>query len=338
MNLTTLFDEAVAQKASDIHLVTGETPCLRVSGKLTRLDLPPVDREAFVELFASVLNADAWLRVESGFPVERQVIHGELNFSLIVFRASVGGLTATFRIIPAGVPKLELIGDGAMDFMNRLVETRRGLILIAGPTGSGKCTTACSIVDEINATRPDRIYVVERGPNYRFQSKQGLVTQLQVGQDFDTYESALEAVLRADLDVIVTDDIPTAEALRHMLILAETGHLVIANIHADSVPDVLRRLFLAAGKDSMALHRALAQNLVAITVQRLLPKASGTGRIAAYEWLYCTPSIRQALLHGDLSRLETLQGTDPECRTLNDALDLLVQEEKITEEAAAPFR
>ena len=338
MNLTSLFDHAIAQKASDIHLATGETPCFRVSGKLTRLDLPALDRESFVDLLNPVLSSDSWIRIESGHPVERQIVHEDLNFAMIAFRASVDGLSATFRIIPADVPDLDKIGDGAMPLMERIVDAPRGLVLIAGPVGSGKCTTACSIVDRINATKPARIFVIERGPNYRFQSKMGLVSRLQVGQDFETYEHALETVLRADLDVVCIDDLGTAEALRQMLILAETGHLVVANLHADSVSDALRRLYHSAGSDSDAFHIALAQNLVVITVQRLLLKAEGVGRIAAYEWLTTSPDVKQALLAGDLKRIEELQLIDKDCRTLDAALDNLIQTGKITEETAKPHR
>ena len=338
MNLTELFESAVSQKASDIHLAVGEPPFFRIGGKLVRQELPVLDSPSLEKMLQGVLTPEAWARLNSGIPVERQFLQGDLSFSSVIFRSGGEGLCATFRIIQADVPSLEKIGEGAMELVQQIIDSRRGLVLIAGPTASGKNTTASAIAEAINQTKADRIFIVGKGPNYRHRSKQGMVTQLQVGLDFETYERALEALLAADLDVVTVDDIPTAEALRQIIILAETGHLVIANMHADSVTDVLRRLFHAAGGDALALHRSLAQNLIYITVQRLFQRANGTGRVPAYEWLAATPEVRQAILHGDLGRVVDLQASEPESQTLKKALDELVAAGKITEEQAAPHR
>jgi twitching motility protein PilT len=337
MNLSKLFDEAVALKASDIHLATGEAPCLRIDGKLTRMDVPVLDNESFVALMETALTPRLWARVRAGTPVERTINQGDRNFSLIIFRASDSGYVGTFRILAAAVPDLETIGEGAEPIIEQILNARRGLVIIAGPTGSGKVTTASSIVDTINATKPARIFVVEGSTNFTFRSKMGLVTQLHVGQDFHTYERALEAAQHADPDVISVDDIPNAEALHQIVILAETGHLVIVNLHADSVPDVLRKLFEAASSEAFVLRRALSQNLVAITTQRLFGRANGAGRVPAYEWLFATPAVKNAILHGDLDRVTHLQSVEPECRTLEAALAELVAAGKITEEDASPF-
>jgi len=337
MTLTELFESAVTQKASDIHLALGEPPFFRVAGLLLRQEFPVLDRANFEKLFDGILTVESWARLNAGIPVERPVVQGDLNFALIAFRAGEG-LCATFRILPTEVPDIERIGEGAAELMQQFADTPRGLVLIAGPTASGKNTTASSIVDLINRTKAARIFVVEKGPNYRQRSKLGLITQIQVGLDFDSYERALEAVHNADLDVVTVDDIPTAEALRQIVILAETGHLVIANMHADSVTDVLRRLFHAAGSDAVALHRSLAQVLSYITVQRLFPRIDRTGRVPAYEWLAATAEVKQAILHGDLGRVVDLQASEAESQTLKAALDHLVAAGKITEEQAAPHR
>jgi len=338
MNITALFDEALSQHASDIHLATGESPFLRVSGNLNRQDLPPLDFETFTSLMDPVMTPESWARIRTGLPVERPVVYGGLNFSLIAFRTSERGLAATFRIIPNEIPALDKIGEGAQDLMQKIVNTRRGLVLIAGPTGSGKWTTACSIVETINCTKPARIFVVERGANYVFQSKESLVTQLYVGEDFETFERALETLYNADLDVVVINDITNGEVLRQAIIMADTGHLVIGNIHADSVTDVLQRLLESAGPDAVPLRRALAHNLVYITVQRLFSRAIGTGRVPAYEWLANSVAVKQAILAGDLEKVAQLQGSEPESRSLQTALDDLIQLGKITDADAAPYR
>lgn len=338
MNLTTLFEEAVERKASDIHLATGDVPCLRISGKLTRMDLPALNPEEFVALMDPALTAEHWARISSGIPVERTINQGDRNFCLIAFRAADSGFAATFRILGAEVPSFEKISEGAEELMERIVNTPRGLVLIAGPTGSGKVTTADSIVERINLTKPNRIFVVETSPAYTFRSKMSMVTQLHVGADFESYERALEAAHHADPDVIVVDDIPNGEALRQIVILAETGHLVLANMHADSVIEVLRRVFEAANTEAIALRRALAQNLVAITTQRLFARANGEGRVPAYDWLWATSAVKSAILHGDMDRVMQLQSTEPECQTLETTLNSLVATGKITEQDTSAYR
>jgi len=339
MNLITLFEEAVSRKASDIHLATGEIPCLRIAGDLTRLDGKPLGAAEFQSLMEAALSAELGARLRSGISVERTISHGDHNFSLTAFRASDDGFVATFRILQSEVPALDQIGEGGEQLVEKLLQVKRGLVLITGPTGSGKTTALCSILEKLNETRPARIFMVERGgPYFSFRSKQGLVTQLHVGQDFETYEHALEVVHHVDPDVVATDDIPTAEALRQVMVLAETGHLVLANLHAESVTDALRKLFDAASGEAIALRRSLSQHLVAISVQRLLHRADRPGRVAAYEWISATPAITNAILHGDMDRVAHLQGSDPECRTLQTALADLVARGLITKESASEVR
>ncbi len=338
MMITELFEEAVARKASDIHLATGEAPCLRISGDLIRLEKPALDRESMMDLLSPVVPQDSWARIHSGLSVDRSVHHGDLNFSLIVFRSADDGLAATFRIIPAEIPGLDIIGEGAPELMDIILKARRGLVLIAGPVMSGKGTSAASLLDAINATVAARIFVIDTSPSYGYKSKLGMVTQLRVGFDFDNYERALETAHLADPDVIYVNDIPTAEALRQTMILAETGHLVIANLHADSVTDVFKRLFHAAGGDAAALHEALAQSLIVVSVQRLFRRLDGTSRVPAYEWLSNTSAVKQALLAGDLGRIAELQRIEPESRSLDAALDQLVQSGNISDDMALPHR
>ena len=208
------------------------------------------------------------------------------------------------------------------------------IVALTGPSGSGKWTTACSIVETINLEKLARIFVVGNHPSYRFESKKGMVTEIHVGQDCDSYDRALEIAHQADLDVVALDDIPTLETLRAALTLAATGHLVIANLHAVSPVEAVERLLESAGTEADALRRALSENLVAVTAQRLLPGVEG-GRAPAYEWIVNTPTIRQALQDGNLAEAHA---ADPECRTLSAALDILVASGRITEETAAPHR
>lgn len=335
MTLNQLFEEATEKKASDIHLASGEVPCLRIAGDLVRLEAPPIDREALVDLLEPFLPAGAILRVESGVPVERTVVHGDMAFVGLAFRVGAEGFAATFRMLSRQVPSLDKVGEGAHDLFQSIVEAPRGLVLITGPTGSGKWTTGCSIVEAINLTRAARIFVMEAHPNFRFESRKGLVTQLHIGEDCESYSRALEIAQQADLDVLAIDDIPTADALRQALILADTGHLVIANMHADGIVDAARRLEEAAGGNPAAFRRSLAQNLLAITGQRLFKRNSGSGRVPAYEWVTATTKVREAILSGDY---ESLSQPQDGCQTLGEALNSLVSSGSITEETAMLYR
>lgn len=334
MNLNELFEEAAARKASDVHLVSGEVARIRIDGLLTRLDEPALSSDEFAALLDPVVPPEAWARVRSGVPYERTVTHAKFNITLTLLRAANDRYAATFRIVLGDIPDLAQAGEGAMDLIESIMDAPCGLALIAGPPGSGKVTTASSIVEAINAAKPARIFVIQCTPAFVFSSKEGLVTQICVGQDIDTCERALEYCHRADPDVIAVNDITNGEVLRQLVILAETGHLVIANLHAESVPDVFRRLANAAGSEAEALYTALAKTLLAVTVQRLLRRTDRLGRVPAFEWLKCGPAVREAVAAGDLAKIAALQATDPDCRSLQAALDALVAEGKIGREAA----
>jgi Tfp pilus assembly pilus retraction ATPase PilT len=337
MTLNALFDEAADRLASDIHLATGEPPRVRLSGALHKLDVPALDRASLSALLEPVLPGDWRVRLDAGTAFEKTIVRGDLAFAGIVFRTGDDELAATFRVIKKGIPTLDEIGFSALPTLRRIAEAPRGLVFIVGPVGSGKWTTACSLVDDINGSKPARIFVVEAHPNYRFDSKQGMVTQLHVGQDCDSYNRALEIAHQADLDVVQVDDIPSDEVLRQLLVLSETGHLVIANLHADDIYDAVQRLFATAGSNTEALGRALARNLVAIIGQRLLPRRSG-GRVPAYEWLWVTAAMQEALALADLAAIQQVQSTDSECRNGQVALDELAGSGEITPEIAAANR
>ncbi len=329
MSLTQIFDQAIERKASDIHLATGEVPTVRIAGELVRLDLPPMDVSAMVGLLEGSIPPDGRSRIDVGLPVEWTVVHRELAFVGVAFRCGSEGMAITFRVLPGEIPDLDVIAEGAKTFFENLADAKKGLVLISGPTGSGKWTTACSLVNRINSKRAARIFVVEMHPSYRFTSLKGLVTQLHIGQDLDSYTRALEIALQADLDVLAIDDIPTVETLRGLLILAETGHLVIANIHSDGVTDAVQRLLSHAGNDHDSLQKSLAKNVIAVTGQLLFSRSSGKGRVPAYEWLQFTPAVQSALTTGD-TRLGDLQNAESESRSWNQALDSLVEDGQIT--------
>ena len=322
MTLTDLFEEAARREASDLHLASGESPRLRIEGGLVALE-GPADLPSLLEPF---LTPEGAARLGAGLPFERTLVHGDLAFVGIAFRTGDAGLAATFRRLPKAIPPLDVVGEGALPLFRRLATAAKGLVLVAGATGSGKWTTACALTETINAEAAKRIFVVVRHPNYRFESKRSLVTQLHVGEDCESYERALDIAPQADVDVVLLDDLPTLETLRAALALAETGTLVVANLNVRTAVEAVERLIESASDEASALQRSLAENLVAVTAQRLLLGLEGKGRVPAYEWIVNTPTTREALLNGDLARA---QRDDPECQTSEAALDALVAAGKV---------
>ncbi len=308
MNLTELFELATRRKASDLHFASGEPPRLRIDGELVPLE-ETADMTALLDPF---LTPDGNARLAAGLPVERTLVHGEFAFVGIAFRTSDAGIAATFRILPKAIPPFERIMEGAEPFFRGIADARRGLVLIVGPVGSGKWTTAGALVDTINAERSVRIFVATTHPGFLFESKRGMVTQVRVGQG-ESLAATLRLFQEADPDIVAMDDLPTHEDLRQALALADTGHLVIANLHADSPAQAILRLVESAGEEAPALRRALAENLLAVTAQRLLPRVGG-GRIPVYEWIANGPAVKEALLSG--GDLEGIQASDPGSRTL----------------------
>lgn len=337
MKLFELFTEAVERKASDIHLGSGEIPAFRVSGDLVRVREEPFTHTELLEALEPFFKPRDLARVDEGLPVEHILEHADMTFVGIAFRYAEDRLSVTFRLLSGGVPSLDQIGGDAKEILVNAVDAPRGLILVTGPTASGKWTTGCSLVEHINLSKALRVFVAESHPNFRFKSQKSMVTPIHVGQDCDSYETAISNALQSDLDVFALDDIPNLSVLREVLILAGTGHLVLANLHADSAADALRRLCSAAGSEGAEIRRILCENLVLVTGQRLFRKIE-RGRAAAYEWLSPTQNVKEALMSGDFDRLEKLAFTEPGCRSLASAIEALVEGGVISEESAASYR
>ena len=248
MELKQLLIAAVDRNASDIHLIVGQPPVLRVRGKLERLselgnlDAAVLDGLVREPLSESTRNALADNTVSS---VEAMVASDgvpSVNFSLCAYKTDTG-MAATLRAISSAIPPLDAIAFDVQPLLQQIVDLRRGLVLFTGPTGSGKLTTAASVVETINTTRAERIFVLEDVAGYTYESKQSVISALHIGREYESYERAAQIVFRgADPDVILFSDLPTQEAARQALLLAETGHLVLAVLNAEGTADAIANL------------------------------------------------------------------------------------------------
>ena len=276
-----LLDAALAASASDIHLAAGETPRLRVRGELLAApSFAPLlsrDIENFLLPLFSESNRNALQAGTLSF-AETLVNINDFNVVVQAYR-SAGEFAATLRILPAAVPTLAQVGGDHEAFWRDLSRKHQGLVLITGEVGSGKQTTAFALLQEINATRPCRIHLVEESLSHRLRSETAFVTSLLVGQDVPDFDVALRFLLRGggDADVVYLSDLPTASVAESAVSLCRMGCLVIANAAAPSATTAL--LTLAAGLPDADF----AQHLLAVTYQKLVTR--GAGRIAEYDVL-----------------------------------------------------
>ena len=279
--LARLFDAAVAASASAIHVAPGEPPRFRVHGVLTAAPDTATDRaESFLRLFPTPTRT----ALQSGTTAfaETSVPHGEHLFTVSLHRSG-GDFVATVRLTPVAPPTLAVVGGESVAELSALARETRGLILVSGGIGSGKHTTAFALLQEINAHEPRRIYTVEESPMHQLRSETGMASSIIIGQDAPDYDAAIRLLLRgADADVVFLADLPTVETAQAALQLAQTGCLVIASVAAPSASAALATL---SGGLSEEWQPVLAEQLVAVTNQRLVTKADGLGKVAEYEIL-----------------------------------------------------
>ncbi len=336
MNLNTLLD-LMEPGISDLHLIVGEPPIFRTWGKLSRSELEPLAADTLASMIVGVLPD----RLQSRFALDHQavlvsVVHGGRRFRLSASWER-GQPCVVLRVIPSKVPRLsELrIAEGPLGVLQKMVASTRGLIVITGPTGSGKTTLMTSLVEEINATRSERIYTVVESIDYVFTNKESFVTQQELGNDFHDFPQALRELLYADPDVVMLSSLNNLESIALALNLADTGHLVFVQVGQSSAVDALRRLVHAFPESNRPeVQRQLSNNLCAVIAQQLLP-AIGGGRVPALEILTGIPTIRGKLRTGDFDLQPIIEGsTSIGMQTMEQALKALVEAGTVTEELA----
>ncbi|HHX77825.1 MAG TPA: type IV pilus twitching motility protein PilT [Firmicutes bacterium] len=326
MNISELLKLVVKEGASDLHLAVGAPPTMRVNGELARLGIPPL-APANTESFArEILTGEKYSQFEA---------KGELDVSysysgLGRFRVSVyhqrGTVGLVFRVISTEVP--DLVTLGLPDVITKLTERSKGLIIVAGPARSGKSTTLAAMVNYINRQRQCHILTIENPIEYLHCHKEGLVNQREIGSDSLSFSSALKSALRQDPDVIMVSEMADPETVSTVITAAETEHLVMASMYAGDVPQALNRI-LELYPEHMHQHIRvqLANNLLGIIVQRLLPRKDDKGMIAAVEFLVVTPAIRNMIRQGQTEQIYTLMksGAKPGMQSIDTHLKSLYE-------------
>ena len=334
MDITKLLNFAVKSGASDLHLTAGMPPMIRVDGDMRRIDLPMMDHKTVHALIYDIMtdkqrkDYEEFLETDFSFEVP----------DLARFRVNAfiqnRGAAAVFRTIPAEVLPMEKLGMGKI--FEQISSFPRGLIVVTGPTGSGKSTTLAAMIDFINNTRYEHILTIEDPIEFVHQSKKCLVNQREVHRDTLGFNEALRSALREDPDIILVGELRDLETIRLALTAAETGHLVFATLHTTSAAKTIDRIVDVFPAAEKAMVRSmLSESLQAVVSQALLKKVGG-GRVAAHEIMLGTPAIRNLIREDKVAQMYSAiqTGANVGMRTLDQHLQQLVQSGLVSKEAA----
>ena len=324
----------VQSKSSDLHLRVGEPPLFRTHGEMTRQAGPPLSTDQLQLMLLAIMperNRTEWKDTgDSDFAYE---IAGLARFRVNAARDRKGPL-AVFRVIPAQVVSVEQLG--MTKEVQQLCFLTKGLVLVTGPTGSGKSTTLCGLVDLVNRMRTDHIITIEDPIEFVHENKKCLITQRQVGVHTDSFKSALRAALREDPDIVLVGEMRDLETIAIAIETAETGHLVFGTLHTTTASSTVDRIIDQFPADRQAQIRVmLSESLKGVVSQTLCKRLSG-GRVAAREILLTTPAVSNLIREGKTFQIPSIMQTSKQLGmvTLNDALLELVDKKEISADEA----
>lgn len=325
MDIAELLAFSVKNKSSDLHISAGLPPMIRVDGDLRKINLPALEHKEVIKIIYDVMNdrqrKEFEEHLETDFSFE---ITNLARFRVNVFH-QLRGAAAVFRTIPSEI--LSMSDLGLPSIFEEMASYPKGLVLITGPTGSGKSTTLAAMIDYINSNRYDHILTVEDPIEFVHQSKKCLLNQREVHRDTMSFNAALRSALREDPDVILVGELRDLETIRLAMTAAETGHLVFGTLHTNSATKTINRIIDVFPAEEKSMVRSmLSESLQAVVAQTLLKK-SGGGRVAALEIMICTGAIRNLIREDKVaqmySSIQTGQGKG--MQTLDQHLTELVK-------------
>lgn len=294
--------------ASDVHLTVGIPPKMRVNGKLVTMDYPKMLPGDTLDVLISIMTAQ-----------QRELFEerGEYDMSFSIpnlarFRVNAykqrGSVALAFRLVGTKIPSPEELGlpDSVIDLYQR----KRGLVLVTGPTGSGKSTTLAAIIDKINSNREAHVITLEDPIEYLHQHKLSMVNQREIGLDSDNYSNALRAALREDPDVILVGEMRDFDTISIAITAAETGHLVLSTLHTPGAASTVDRIIdVFPPHQQQQVRVQLANVLEAVISQQLIPTADGMGRVAAFEVMHANHAVRNLIREGKVHQLASVMQT-----------------------------
>lgn len=337
MTIKELLQITVDNKASDLHIVAGIAPTIRVDGVLIPLNSPILTPDTVVELLKETLSSEQ---------LERLAVNKEIDFSFPFsekarFRVNAytqkNSYAIAFRNIPLEIPAIDALG--LPKTLHSFTALRQGLVLVTGPTGHGKSTTLAAMLNEINQNRPVHIVTIEDPIEFVFRPVKAIISQREMHQDTLSWTIALRSVLREDPDVVLVGEMRDYETIAAVLTVAETGHLVFATLHTNSAAQTVDRIVDVFPDEQQAQIRLQFSNVVeAVFSQRLVP-GTGKGRFVASEMMLGTTAIKTTIREGKSHQIDSIIQTSTEAgmNTLEASLAELVKQGKITLETAQSY-
>jgi twitching motility protein PilT len=335
-DIDAVLKELVNRRGSDLHLKVGRPPLMRISSDLLPSEFAPTDVADMEAILRKFLGDEGWRKLTAEFEADTSYeIEGVARFRLNAFRER-GHFGAALRVIPLTTPTLDGLGHPAV--LKDICQAPQGLVLVTGPTGSGKSTTLAAMISHINETQPLHIVTIEDPVEFLYTDKKCTIRQRQLGTDVKSLGEALRRVLRQDPDVILVGEMRDPETIELALHAAETGHLVFSTLHTNDAKQTLDRIVDTFPADAHGQIRSqLALALQAVISQRLVRKADGSGRTAALEVMINSPQIRDLVAEGKTASIEKAMASSGDyyrMQTFNVSLAKLVAAKTITEEEA----
>jgi twitching motility protein PilT len=335
MDITQLLAFVMQNDASDLHLSGGNPPIVRVYGSLKRLKADPLTNEVIRGMLYSIMTDDQRAEYEKNMELDFAISFGEkARFRVNAF-TNRNGSAAVFRTIPSVVPTMAELDLPSV--IRRFSELEKGIVLVTGPTGSGKSTTLASMINHINETFPKHILTIEDPVEFFHTSKKALINHRELGNDTHSFAKALKSALREDPDVILVGEMRDHETISLALTAAETGHLVFGTLHSSSAAKTIDRIIdVFPTGDKEMIRAMLASSLQGVVAQTLLKKAGGKGRVAAFEILVGTNAVRNLIRENQIPQMYSMiqTGSRYGMITMEDAVHNLLEQGTIDEEEA----
>jgi twitching motility protein PilT len=338
MELNELLELAAEKHASDLFLKEGVPPSLRLNGRVSPLEIEPLTSDRVRELAYGIMTPQQIARFEQRHELDLAFTRP----NVARFRANIyqqrGSVGVVLRVIPLSMPTLDELGMPPV--LKELPKQRQGLILVTGPTGSGKSTTLAAMIDQINATRKSNIVTVEDPIEFVHPDKQAIISQREVGIDTESFTAALRHVVRQSPDIILIGEMRDVETMNVALQASETGHLVFSTVHTPSAGETLDRIVnMFPPHDKPQISMRMANSLRGVVSQKLVPRADGSGRIAAVEVMIATPTVSKLIEEGRFGQLYSAiaEGNYWGMQTMNQCLVRYLRAGLISEEDALGF-
>ena len=333
MEITDLLMATHKNKASDLHLSVKNPPIMRMNGDMLPLDMSQLGADEVKTMIYALMTEQQRSEFERDLELDFSIsFSDEMRFRVNAFH-NINGAAAVFRTIPTKILSLDALG--APEVLKKLCHLHKGLILVTGPTGSGKSTTLAAMVDYINTHFSKHILTVEDPVEFVHKSKRSLINQREVGASTQSFAKALKSALREDPDVILVGELRNLETIQLALTAAETGHLVMGTLHTSSAPKTIDRIIDVFPADDKEMVRAmLSVSIEAVIAQSLVKRSDGKSRVAAHEIMLGTPAIRNLIREGKIPQVSSMMqmGSKLGMTMMRDSLMRLFENGDITGE------